>query len=210
MESNFEYKKLSVSEINQLIEFANSSSTIKPERISEILVYGICAAQLAEACSRYHDGDVCYSKAFEMANESLCASLPESDMYKLMTYVQVGLASMKSSECLHSESSKSEKNYHGKLVDFFDTAFPYLEFIASEVRPHDDDRDRIDILAKCKDTGRDAIIELKLGSKSAHKQLRSYSYGFDNPILINVSEEEVRVKREGIIYTTFKEIGIQL
>lgn len=210
MESNFKYKQLSVSEINELIEFSSKCKSISPERVSEIIVYGICASQLAEACSKYHNQEVGFSEAFEMANESLCKALPNSTMYDLRNYVQIALASMHMSDANRRGGKISEKKYHGKLIDFFDSAFPYLEFIGSEIRPHDDDRDRIDILAKCKESGRDAIIELKLGNKSAHKQLRSYAYGFEDPILINVSEDDVKTKREGIVYTTFKEIGINL
>lgn len=210
MENKFKYKELSLSEINELIEFSSKSKSISPERISEIIVYGICASQLAEACSKYHNQEIDFKDAFEMADESLCSALPNSIMYDLRNYVQIALASLHMSSAKGSEKPKSEKKYHGKLIDFFDSAFPYLEFIGSEVRPHDDDRDRIDILAKCKETGRYAIIELKLGNKSAHKQLRSYAYGFEDPILINVSEDDVTTKREGIIYTTFKEIGIKL
>lgn len=210
MGSKFAYKQLSVDEINELIELTSNSKSISQERVSEIIVYGICASQLAEACSKYHNQEVGFKEAFKMANESLCKALPGSTMYDLRNYVQIGLASMHMSDVKNNKKEKSEKKYHGKLIDFFDSAFPYLEFVASEARPHDDDRDRIDILAKCRETGRDAIIELKLGNKSAHKQLRSYAYGFDDPILINVSEGEVSIKREGIIYTTFEEIGIKL
>lgn len=208
MESNFKHKKFSSCEINELMEFCGKKGS--PERIAEIVVYGICASQLAEACSNYHDGKIDYKEAFYMANNSLCNSLPGSAMYDLMSYAQIALASMHMSDANRRGGKISEKKYHGKLIDFFDSAFPYLEFIGSEIRPHDDDRDRIDILAKCKESGRDAIIELKLGNKSAHKQLRSYAYGFEDPILINVSEDDVKTKREGIIYTTFKEIGINL
>lgn len=102
-----------------------------------------------------------------------------------------------------------EKSYHVELEDKFDSLLPEYEFVGSEVRTTDM-ADRIDILAKCKDTNRDVIIELKTGKKSAHKQLRSYAYEFDNPILVNISEEEVINKRDGIKYLTFNEIGLSI
>lgn len=104
---------------------------------------------------------------------------------------------------------KSESHYHDHIVNNFSTHFPPYEFINNEVVTSDG-ADRIDILAKCKETGRDVIIELKLGGKSAHKQLRSYAYEFENPILINVSEDEVGNKRDGITYITYKDIGVSL
>lgn len=210
MESNFKYERFSADEIVEFINLASKSESLDSERVCEVMIYGICAAQLADACSKYHNQEIDFDEAFYMANESTAKAVPYSIMHDLRSYVQIALASMEADKAKRDRSARSEKQYHGRLVEFFDCAFPYLEFVASEARPHDEDRDRIDILAKCKDTGRDAIIELKLGNKSAHKQLRSYAYGFEDPILINVSESEVRVKREGIIYTTFDEIGINL
>lgn len=68
------------------------------------------------------------------------------------------------------------------------------------------DLDRIDILAKDKNTGQDVIIELKKFSKDGYRQLRSYGYYFENPRLINISEKEVPNKKEGIEYFTFTEL----
>ena len=82
------------------------------------------------------------------------------------------------------------------------------EFLHRELKASEMDNDRIDILAKHIITGRIAIIELKLGSKSGHKQLRSYAVGFDNPILINISEDDVKLKRDDIKYMTFSDIGL--
>lgn len=101
----------------------------------------------------------------------------------------------------------SEKHYHTELAVNFSDYFDGYSFVASEWVTNDG-ADRIDILATCDKTDRDVIIELKLGAKSAHKQLRSYAYEFDNPILINISESEVKNKRSGIKYLTFEEIGV--
>jgi len=101
----------------------------------------------------------------------------------------------------------SEKDYHDELCTSFGKYLPDLTFIDREVQIDVDDRDRLDILAESKD-GRPVIIELKLGKKSAHKQLRSYAVGFENPILINISEELPPNRRSDINYMTFKGIGI--
>jgi len=114
-------------------------------------------------------------------------------------------------ECRFRDISKkiktSERDYHDELCTSFDKYLPELTFIDREVQIDIDDRDRLDILAESKD-GRPVIIELKLGNKSAHKQLRSYAVGFENPILINISEELPPNRRSDINYMTFKGIGI--
>ena len=103
--------------------------------------------------------------------------------------------------------STTEREYQKEISDNFNDYFDDYSFVGSEWVTSDG-ADRIDILACCKKTDRDVVIELKLGSKSAHKQLRSYAYEFENPILINISEQEVKNKRQGIQYLTFSEIGI--
>ena len=105
------------------------------------------------------------------------------------------------------KSNRSEKYYHEEIVNNFNDYFDDYDFVGNEVVTSDG-ADRIDILAECKKTCRDVIIELKLGCKSAHKQLRSYAYEFENPILINISEQEVKNKRDGITYLTYDDIGI--
>lgn len=205
-----EFNSITSKEINELMHYVIDNEDNIPNRMCEVLVYGIAAAQLGEACDKNFKGEIDYHKSFEMAENSAVSIIPNSIVGKLRLYVQLGLASMRMSEVKDKNHQKSEKIYHSKLIDMFDIAFPYFDFIGSEVRPHDEDRDRIDILAKCKDSDRHAIIELKVGNKSGHKQLRSYAHGFNNPILINISEEEVKTKRDGIIYKTFDEIGIKL
>lgn len=79
-----------------------------------------------------------------------------------------------------------------------------LEFIKADYKLPDSDW--VDILAKDKKTGQDVIIELKVKNKNGYKQLRAYSFFFDNPRLMNISVEEVAVKKEGIEYFLFSEI----
>jgi len=59
---------------------------------------------------------------------------------------------------------------------------------------------RIDILAKCTETLRPVIMEVKKGSVSAHRQLLDYAGDFDNPILINLSQFECKKQKDGVIY----------
>lgn len=109
----------------------------------------------------------------------------------------------------NDRNPRSEAKYHQAIVSNFKDYFQEYTLAGSEVTT-DDGADRIDILAKCDKTGRDVIIELKIGGKSAHKQLRSYAFEFENPILINVSEDDVKNKRDGITYLTYKDIGVSL
>jgi len=103
-------------------------------------------------------------------------------------------------------SKCSEELYKKALIQNFNMAFPIYDFVKSERVTID--YDRIDILAKCKETNRDVIIELKVGNKSGHKQLRSYAYEFDNPILINISEQLPKRECADVAYKTFGELGI--
>ena len=80
-------------------------------------------------------------------------------------------------------------------------------FVASEKKLNDGYK--IDIFAKTKDSNRPVIIELKIKNKSGRKQLRSYATHFDNPILINISEDYPSNITEDIIYLTYKELEIQ-
>lgn len=113
----------------------------------------------------------------------------------------------------HTARSKpTEQHYRNAVVGSFSTIIPFqdYELAGIEVALSDNDRDRIDILARCIESNRDVIIELKLGSKSAHKQLRSYAVHYDNPIMINVTENTVKNQRHDIKYFTFNELGIEV
>jgi len=104
------------------------------------------------------------------------------------------------------ERQSNEINYQKKVVSNFKKIFPTFKLIKKEYKLSDGDK--IDILAKCMDTKKYVIIELKIGNKSGRKQLRSYATHFENPILINISEKEVNNKTNDILYKTYKELGI--
>ena len=118
-------------------------------------------------------------------------------------------------ECVMSAAKEknriTEKDYQNEVsFKFLASTFPQYNIKAAEMKISQSDNDRIDIYAKCKTTHRDVIIEIKMGAKSAHKQLRSYAWEFDEPILINLSEKPVKTQREGIVYLTFDDISLQL
>jgi len=100
----------------------------------------------------------------------------------------------------------SETQYKELLIRNFSTInqFKIFQFISKEARLKHGDR--IDILCKEILSERPVIVELKLGAKSAHKQLRSYAVSFDNPILINISEKLPPNKRDDISYYTYDEL----
>ena len=55
-------------------------------------------------------------------------------------------------------------------------------------------------------------IEVKTKKQNPSKQLLAYSKDFENPILIGITEKEINIKSriDGILYFTFKELGINL
>ena len=93
---------------------------------------------------------------------------------------------------------QAEKIYHRKIVLNFEKIFPEYKYVQSEYKMKDGDI--ADILAKDIKTKRPVIIEIKIGSRSAHRQLRSYAYNFDSPILVNVCYENPKKQVQGIVY----------
>ena len=68
---------------------------------------------------------------------------------------------------------------------------------------------RIDLLAKEPCSGRDVIVELKLGAGNPTTQLVRYAKYFSDPILIGVTEKHVVGKRvhSDIQYFTYSELN---
>lgn len=94
-----------------------------------------------------------------------------------------------------------------KVVENFQKIFPNYDFVKEEYTVPN--VGRIDILAKDRATGRDVVIELKTGSKNPNKQLISYATGFENPILIGITQQEISQKHERIQYFTYQELGVE-
>ena len=59
---------------------------------------------------------------------------------------------------------------------------------------------KIDILAKDKISGRDVIIEIKRDKNNSNKQLLAYAEGFDNPILIGITNMNKEYYLKNVIY----------
>ena len=112
----------------------------------------------------------------------------------------------KAQAACYNRNGVSEKIYEKILIDNFSKIkqFNKYEFVGSQINTPGGDR--IDILAKDIISKRPVIIELKIGDKSGHKQLRSYAIHYDNPILISISTETVIKKRHDIIYYVFAEL----
>ena len=106
------------------------------------------------------------------------------------------------------ENSISEKTYQNNIIENFSNIKMFNNYIFVESEKKLNDGDKIDIFAKTKDSNRPVIIELKIKNKSGRKQLRSYATHFDNPILINISEDYPCNITEDIIYLTYKDLGI--
>ncbi len=103
-----------------------------------------------------------------------------------------------------------EKEYHKYILNNFNQIFP--NYILQESEFKIEGIGRIDILAKDKNTNREVIIELKTKKQNPSKQLLAYSKDFENPILIGITEKEINIKSriDGILYFTYKELGINL
>lgn len=95
----------------------------------------------------------------------------------------------------------AEKLYHQRIILNFGNIFPNYKYIQSEYTMADGDI--ADIIAEDVKTKRPVIIEIKTGSRSAHKQLRSYSYNFDNPILVNLCHCNPKKQVKGIVYVEY-------
>ena len=89
-------------------------------------------------------------------------------------------------------------------MDNFDKIFPECDHI--QIEKNVKGIGRIDIYTE--KNGRPVIIELKIGRKNPNQQLLAYSAGFENPILIGITEfpldEEQKIS--GIEYFSLHEL----
>lgn len=118
------------------------------------------------------------------------------DLYKGLFMLNLELSKV-------GEKAQQESIFKQFIISNFEKLFPYYNFKGSEVGINDGDR--VDILAEEKMTKRPVIMELKVSPISAHKQLRSYNFNFNNEaILVNLTPVDVPAKKhvDGIIYKT--------
>ena len=203
-------ESFSSKEVMEFIEYMKSEHAKLgklPDRILEAALVGVDASLINERVKMLINSNDYEST--EIASNEIYESMPITKNCKyIKTAAELASVWMLSGG-RGGKTHKSEANYHNLIVDNFEAYFPNYKLVDSEALTSDG-ADRMDILAKCKSTGRDVIIELKVGCKSAHKQLRSYAYDFEDPILINISEDLVKNKRGGIEYLTYKDLGINL
>lgn len=71
------------------------------------------------------------------------------------------------------------------------------------------DNFRIDLLAQEPHSGRDILLEFKLGANDSTPQLLEYARFFRKPILIGVTEKHLleRKKYSGIYYFTYADLN---
>lgn len=98
-------------------------------------------------------------------------------------------------------TNPTENEYKQKIVNNWNVSI-LSDLTLAGVEVVLPDLDCIDILAKDSD-GRDVIVELKKGAKDGYRQLRAYGFFYENPRLINVSEEPVKSPKQGIEYRIF-------
>jgi hypothetical protein len=89
-------------------------------------------------------------------------------------------------------------DYQKHITKNFQTLLPQYSFIKSE---QNIELGRIDILAKCKESNRDVIIEIKNNYKNNHStQLFRYAKSYKNPILVAIAPKFTIKKNSKIIY----------
>ena len=103
------------------------------------------------------------------------------------------------------KNSKSEKQIQDYIIQNFNTIFPNYEFVGKEISVKS--IGKIDILAKDKESGRDIIIEIKKGEQNPNKQLLAYAKGYDNPILIGITNMKSDLYLKEIQYYNLTDIG---
>lgn len=105
-----------------------------------------------------------------------------------------------------SEKSNGEELYKIKIIDNFDLIFPYYQYIGTEVKTKAGGF--IDILAIDRSSKKHVIMELKLGAKNCARQLYGYAVDFEDPVLISITELDVKNKQNDIIYLTTNELDL--
>jgi hypothetical protein len=93
-----------------------------------------------------------------------------------------------------------EKYYRQEIINNFNKFFPKYNFIKQEVSVKN--IGKIDILAKDKVSGRNVIIEIKTNKQNPNKQLLAYATGYDNPILVGITNMDKKYYLDNIIYYT--------
>jgi hypothetical protein len=103
---------------------------------------------------------------------------------------------------IEMNGKKKESFYVTNIIKNFDSIFPDYEFVKREKTIVGG---RVDIFAKDKVTGRDVIIEVKVGCANPIKQLKRYyrCHG-GNPILVAITQEECKKKDNGIVYVVYQ------
>ena len=90
------------------------------------------------------------------------------------------------------------------IINNFNTIFPNYSFIKDEYEIKG--IGKVDILAKDNVNNRDVIIEIKKDTSNPNKQLLAYSKGFNNPILIGITNMNEKHYLDNIIYIKLKDI----
>ena len=98
----------------------------------------------------------------------------------------------------------TEKQIQDYIIQNFNTIFPNYIFVGKEVCVNK--IGKIDILAKDKETNRDVIIEIKKGEQNPNKQLLAYAKGYDNPILIGITNMDKKFYLDNIKYISVSNI----
>lgn len=135
----------------------------------------------------------------DIINQLVIAKVIPEELFRICW--RLGESYLRDANVPTENAGTTESEYKQKIVNnWSESTLSDLTFVGAEVVVPD--LDRIDILAKDND-GRDVLVELKKGAKDGYRQLRAYGFFYENPRLINVSEEPVKRPKEGIEYRIF-------
>ena len=108
-------------------------------------------------------------------------------------------------QCRREKVKFKECSIKLHILDNFNNIFPNYEFIGKEVVV--DKIGKIDILAKDKESGREVIIEVKSNTQNPNKQLLAYAKGYDNPILVGITNMDKKYYLDNIKYIKISKFG---
>ena len=142
-----------------------------------------------------------YGELFEFINEFYDTYNPHA-----LIYLKTLITTEKLWWTHNKSNTIKESDMQNDIIDHFNDYFPNYRFVQKEYPLPS--IGRIDILAQDSISGRDVIMELKVGHKNPTQQLLSYGTQFNNPILIGITEEllPTRLTNSDIIYLIYDDL----
>ena len=174
--------------------------TMAPQLLLTVMV-AFAEAEKVASIDRTFDNARLAINNLDIVKQLVVKKVIPEELY--MICCRLGESYMRDTMLDAKDKNTTENEYKQNIINnWSESPLSDLVFVDDEVVLPD--LDRIDILAKDNDD-RDVIVELKKGAKDGYRQLRAYGFFYNNPRLINVSEELVTRPKKGIEYRTFKQ-----